>query len=835
MQGLKLTPMMEQWHKAKQQHPDAILLFRMGDFYELFGDDAIKAAPILELALTSRDKDKSGLKMAGFPFHAASGYVSKLIEHGNKVAICEQLENPRDSRGIVKRGVVNVITPGTAITIDDNKLLETAFLIGLYVSKEQNIALCALDLSTTTFKITSSMSREKIRDEILRLMPREIVIKSDDELAQDLSRDLEQALKRSQMVRIEKREYCSSEHVKSYLREISLSLTEQMAVSLVLSYIAELQGKLPYCLECPRRYSVDEQLLIDESTRINLDLFPRKKGDQHNLFTVLDQTKTAMGRRALYQSIKAPLTSIEEIQSRQNLVEELFGEHDLTKKIGECLAHCHDLEKLTALLASGRVSPRGLAYLRDTLQSIQEIGRLIDLSSAKRLKTFLPIMSDINELTEILSKALCELPPLIVREGGIFKSGYDEELDSLRLLMTNSKQMLLDLEANERKLTGISSLKIKFTRVFGYYLEVTKTHLEKVPARYQRKQTIANGERYIIKELSDLEAKMNSAEMDALLIEEKRFNELNHAILIYTKSLVLLGRKIAMLDMLISFSLRAKERAYIRPEILEPHNRIVDIQAGRHPIVEEIQGDGGFFFVPNDVLLDSDACSTMLITGPNMAGKSTIMRQVALMQIMAQMGSFVPAKKARFSLCDAIFARVGASDDLSTGRSTFMVEMTETAAILNNATATSLILLDEIGRGTSTYDGLSIAQAVIEYIHDHLKTRTLFATHYHELTKLDRKLTLLKNFHVQIEENGLGIRFLYTLGQGPCLKSFGIEVAKISGLPKVILDRAMTILAELEADDDLGQMTAPHEKITPKKSGNKPKSWQLPLSFEQLG
>lgn len=797
-EGVKLTPMMEQWWQAKSQHQDAILLFRMGDFYELFGEDAIRAAPILELALTSRDKDKAGLKMAGFPFHAADSYIAKLVERGHKVAICDQLEDPKFSRGVVKRGITNVVTPGTAIESESSSTSEQAFLVGI-VSDDNVLALCALELATATFLVTSSLFKEKIIDEAVRLAPKELVILSSDTQAVEISEALVKPLKPLQALRVEKKERLAQNIVKDQTFFYgTLSRAEKQAASLVLSYVLELKGALPAHVGKPKRYSIEDQLLMDDATRVNLDLVPKRKGDRHNLFAVLDETKTAMGRRALYQNIKAPSTSQPDIENRHNIVEALLDDDHLRTHVREILTTCYDLEKLTALAASNKIGPRGMGRLRDCLMSVDQIVSAVNASRSKAVKHLLAAMPDASSLRQALAQALVDEPPLNIRDGGIFRAGYDHELDEFKDLMQNGQQLLLDLEIREREETRISSLKVKYTRVFGYYVEVTKTHLDKVPAHYQRKQTVANGERYITTELSELEIKLNMAEERALAIELNKFDELRQKVTEQACALMEIGRTIAHLDLLASFAELASVRALKRPKMMAARERVIDIRAGRHPVVEDICRKDGVYFVPNDVLLDS-ACSLALITGPNMAGKSTIMRQVALIQIMAQIGSFVPACSATLSICDAIFARVGASDDLATGRSTFMVEMSETAAILSNASLNSLILLDEIGRGTSTYDGLSIAQAVAEYIHDELQTRTLFATHYHELTDLEERLPRCKNFHVEVEEKPDLVRFLYTLGRGPCLKSFGIQVARLSGLPNSVLNRAREVLVGLEA------------------------------------
>jgi DNA mismatch repair protein MutS len=793
----KLTPMMKQWHDAKNMHHDAILLFRMGDFYELFGEDAVAASPILNLTLTSRDKDKSGLKMAGFPFHAADNYINKLIEHGHKVAICEQLEDPKLKVGVVKRGITNVITPGTAIDHDSAAAGDLAFLLSI-VSYDGGFALCALDYATATFKVTSG-SADTILDEALRYAPRELVVLDNDSDASALAQKLKTAL--GSRLRIEVRAQALFKVSQAMPSNLTLQPCENTAASLIVSYVLELKGQMPPHISSPKRYSIEQQLLMDEATRTNLDLLPRKRGDACNLFSVLDDTKTMMGKRALLQAIKAPSTSIEDINGRLTQVCELVSNGGLRGQLREVLGRFYDLDKLVALLASNKITPRALGSLRECLLAIEAAVQLVVNASATALNDSIKTLPSLLPLQQHLVDLVVAEPPLVLKEGGVFCPGIYPELDELRDIMANGHKMLLDLETREREQTSIPSLKIKYTRVFGYYIEITKTHLEKVPKSYLRKQTVANGERYTTEELSVLESKINSAESQALLIEELKFNELCEYAKTFVAELMSWSRVVAHLDLVASFAETAQKRQFVKPQVCEADARILDIRGGRHPIVEELCQKDGVYFVPNDTVLNQSDCSLMLITGPNMAGKSTIMRQAALIQIMAQIGSFVPAKSATLSICDAIFARVGASDDISTKRSTFMVEMTETAAILHNASINSLIVLDEIGRGTSTYDGLSIAQAVAEYIHDHVKSRTLFATHYHELTGLEQSLSNLKNFHVEIDEKPDRITFLYTLAQGPCLKSFGIEVARISGLPNYVLERAQSILDGLEAKD----------------------------------
>ncbi len=790
----KLTPMMEQWMAAKRQHPDAVLLFRMGDFYELFGDDAVLSAPILEMALTSRDKDKSGLKMAGFPHHCAPSYINKLVEQGLKVAICEQLEDPKATKGIVKRGVTEVVSPGTLIEDEATAATNAHSFLVSFVNQQSQWSLCALDLSTATFMVTSTKDPSKISDEIGRLNPKEIVVLNGDGAVLSVLEALQKNYS-SARFRIEKKNRFS--HDTNALGDN----LERQAQSLLRSYISELRGEMPGHIGQAVRYSIDDQLLMDESTRENLDLMPKKKGQKQNLYSVLNHAKTAMAKRLLAKELIAPSTSLSAIIKRQDQVAEFLSDTKLRDGVREYLSGCYDLSKLTALASSNKIGPRGLARLRDCLAIVESIKQPIINSSVNAIKDLVCMLPDLTEIRAELDRSLLETPPLNLKDGEIFKPGFDESLDELQELNTNGQNLLLGIEQKERAETGISSLKIKYTRVFGYYIEITKSNLDKVPNHYQRKQTIANGERYITTELNELEIKLNSAKEQMATREYELFENLRLKVAYHAPLLIIVGQIISEIDLIAGFAEAAAISNWKRPKLLAKEEQRISVIGGRHPIVEAICRQNGALFVPNDLELDNKKCSLALITGPNMAGKSTIMRQMALIQVMAQLGSFVPADSATLSICDHIFARVGASDDLSSGRSTFMVEMTETSHILHHASQYSLILLDEIGRGTSTYDGMSIAQAVAEYIHDHLKTRTLFATHYHELTELEKKLATFKNFHVEVEEKNGGVRFLYTIAEGPALESFGIQVAKLAGLPQQVVERAREILEKLESEE----------------------------------
>lgn len=797
-----LTPMMRQWALAKKEHPDAILLFRMGDFYELFGDDAKSAAPILDLTLTSRDKDKSSMKMAGFPCNAKESYIAKLVESGQKVAICEQLEDPKNKKGIVKRGITEVVTPGTLILSDltaygENRLLSL-------VSSKERIALGSLDLASASFMVTSSKEEKDIILEAARLTPKEIIAFSDDQKVFNILENIN-----LNKIRLEKkaRQDISIRKTLSYIEYEE----ENLALTLLLGYLQKLQGKVPDHLPAPKRYVISDNLLIDEATRENLGVFSKKKthGFLDNLFDVLNEAKTSMGKRALRESLSAPLTSIEKITARQNLVEELLSLPDLRKFLLEKLLEIYDLAKIVALVSANKINPRSLGALRDSLVVLDIIKNTAQNYDCKFLQELLISMPDFSVLYDTLNNALVERPPINMKDGSIFATGYSQELDDLYDLSKGGEARLLAIEERERQLTGISSLKVRYTRVFGYYIEVTKTNLDKVPAHYQRKQTIANGERYVTLELNELEVKLNNAKEAILSLEEKLFDGLKEKVKERALDLLKAAKAIGMLDMLNGLSEVASIRQYVKPQILPKENKKTMILDGRHAVAEVLCQKNGDFFIANDFSLNDEECQMALITGPNMAGKSTIMRQVALIQIMAQIGSFVPAKSALLSIVDAIFARVGASDDLASSRSTFMVEMTETAQILASATEYSLILLDEIGRGTSTYDGMAIAQAVCEYIHEKVKAKTIFATHYHELVKLEKTLSKLKNFHVKVERVGEHIQFFYKIAHGPAKESFGVEVAKLAGLPQTLIERARAVLQHFEGTQEKNDITIP--------------------------
>lgn len=793
MADIKLTPMLAQWMDAKKKYSDSILLFRMGDFYELFAEDAEMAAPILDLALTSRDKTKSAIKMAGFPFHASQAYIAKLVESGFKVAICEQLEDPKTKKGIVKRGVTELFTPATFIE-KENLFGEPNYLVSLFC-KDSMYALAALDLTGSNFITTSCDDLNYFLDEVQRLKPKEIIFQKNSSLINLIFEKLS-SLKNKEA----RADYVELEAFLPKSQHEYLNFTEKTAVNILEIYLNSLHGKLPAYMGEPRKYSIKEQLLMDDSTRTNLNLFPEAKGDKNNLLSMLLETKTVMGKRFLHNLLLAPSTSLQEIKANQNVVEEFFLNMDLRDSFRKDISACHDLEKLVALVNNGKITPKSLALLRDSLLVICSVKE--NYRHYKFVSSLLDKIDDLKPILQKLSQSLVEDPPINIKDGNIFLAGYDENLDEIYSLSKGSQDKLLLIEKEERQKTGIPSLKVRYTRVFGYYIEITNTHLDKVPERYFRKQTIANGERFVTSELNELEVLINSASEKILEKETFLFEELVKEVSFYSAKIINAAKVLAYMDCMASFAYTAAVRNWVKPEVLEKTECKLDIKAARHPIIEHLSLMQGFSFVPNDMSLSASDCMIALITGPNMAGKSTIMRQIALIQVLAQMGCYVPAQKAQLSICDAIFARVGASDNLALGRSTFMVEMKETSQILSQATQYSLILLDEIGRGTSTYDGLSIAQSVAEYIHNIKESRTLFATHYHELTKLETTLTKLKNFYVEVEEKNNEVKFIYTLKKGFLGKSFGILVAKLAGIPEDVLKRAESILYALETNSN---------------------------------
>ncbi|MCX7987870.1 MAG: DNA mismatch repair protein MutS [Thermodesulfovibrio sp.] len=792
----ELTPLMRQYFKIKENYKDAIVFFRLGDFYEMFGEDAVLASKILGITLTSRDKSKENpVPMCGIPYFSSDSYIEKLIREGYKVAICEQIGDPRSSKGIVEREVVRVLTPGTYLP---EGVKENIYIMSLYPSKgKTGIALA--DITTGQFFLYET--DKDITDEIERFEPREIL----------LPLSLEDTL-RFEAFRYNKTfiEDWKFDYLLAYR-----SLLEHFKVASLRSFGAEeltnaisAGGALLKYLEANKQQrefkelkvlNLSEFMLLDSATKKNLEIFSSLDGSfEGSLIWVLDETLTPMGTRFLRNAIACPLINISEIKKRLDGVEAFYRDYILREKVEKALKNLPDIERLALKIRAQTINPKELSSLYNGIKRIPELKEALkDVSEI--LKSLSNSLYDLNEIVLKLESALIENPPNVTNEGGIFRDGYNSDVDELRILSRESRKYIISMEAEERKKTGINSLKIGYNRVFGYYIEVTKPNLHLVPSHYIRKQTLANAERFITEDLKELELKLMSAEEKLKKLEQELFTELIISLLSFVEKILKNAEIIAFIDFLLSLAKAASKYNYIKPEIND--GDIIDIKEGRHPVIERLIQLGKLYegrFIPNDLLIGTDEQKIIILTGPNMAGKSTYMRQNALIVLMAQIGSFVPAKYAKIGVVDRIFTRIGASDFLAKGQSTFMVEMIETANILNNATTKSFIILDEVGRGTSTFDGISIAWAVLEYIAEKIKARTLFATHYHELTDLAFSFDSIKNYTVVVKEWGDEIIFLRKIQEGGADKSYGIQVARLAGLPSEILNRAKEILHRLE-------------------------------------
>lgn len=806
------TPVMRQYLEAKSQYPDCILFFRLGDFYEMFYDDAIYAARVLDLTLTSRDKSKENpIPMCGVPHHAAKQYIAKLIELGKKVALCEQLEDAKLTKKMVKRAVTQVITPGVRLEEEQLQAKTNNYLAAVVPGWQEQaglVGIAYLDVSTGEFAGTQVLVSEAA-EELSRIAPSEWlwVAGSRNEMVPAHTALYQQLQQRVPAPVAPLHPAPPEEDQKTLANLLSVGFSSPPPLALVaagacIRYARGLQstGELP--IARIRWYQPSEELIVDETTRQHLELVQTNQGQRAgSLLALLDRTQTAMGGRLLRRWILAPSQNIALLQERYDAVEWLVAHHGVRRQLQELLHSVYDLERLTGRLALQVAHPRDLARLGHSLAQLPVLVRMLTEEPShtlpnESLPALLQLGEDLcREIQQTLAQALVDTPPITTREGGVFRKGYHAELDELAELASGGKRSLLAMEERERTRTGISSLKIQYNRVFGYYLEVTKTHLSKVPADYIRKQTLAQAERFITPELSEHEARILGAEDRRLQLEEQLFAALREKLAPAVKRLFGLATKVGILDALCSLADVAHHQGYVRPELLE--EPMLEVEEGRHPVVEQLLPPG--VFVPNDVNLNLHKEQLWLITGPNMAGKSTVMRQVALICILAQMGSFVPARRVRMGMIDRIFARVGATDNLAAGDSTFMVEMRETATILHQASKRSLVLLDEIGRGTSTYDGLSIAWAVAEYMHDVIGCKTLFATHYHELCALAHSHPRVHNVSVAVRQVGTEVVFLHKLVTGAANRSYGIEVARLAGLPQLVLHRAKHILAALES------------------------------------
>ena len=808
----EFSPMMQRYLETKKEYEDCILFYRLGDFYEMFFDDAITASRELELTLTGKDcGQEERAPMCGIPHHAAEIYVSRLIAKGYKVAICEQLEDPKKTKGIVKRGVIRVVTPGTLV--DSNMLEErknnyimSIFKTGIYFG----ISVC--DISTGEFysaEIKEQNNFPTLLDEIARYTPSELVVNS---MMANCEEEMAKIKERFENVYITK---FNDKFFKTELNNIDLrfniidndgkkleNIKEKTliiaSINALVEYIEETQKTSLDHINKITIYNLSKYMALDINARRNLELTEkmRDKSKKGTLLWVLDKTSTSMGGRLLRRWLNDPLIDVKEINKRLNAVKELKDDLMLRGEIIENLKKVYDIERLAGKMAYGNANARDMVTLKNSLMKLPEVKQILTNCKSELLKELYENLDELQDIYQLIETSIVDDPPMTIKDGGIIKLGYDEEIDKLKTAQTEGKNWLIALEAEEKEKTGIKNLKIGFNKVFGYFIEVTKSNLDQVPERYIRKQTLTNAERYITEELKNLENQILGAEEKVVNLEYDAFVQIRELIAKNVVRLQKTSEVVSSLDVISSFAQVAEDMNYCMPEVNSEGK--IDIKGGRHPVIEKILGAGSF--VENDTYLDKEENRLAIITGPNMAGKSTYMRQVALITLMAQVGSFVPATSAKIGVVDKIFTRVGASDDLSMGQSTFMVEMMEVANILNEATSNSLVILDEIGRGTSTYDGLSIAWAVAEYITDKEKcgAKTLFATHYHELTELENKLEGIKNYSIAVKEKGEDIIFLRKIVQGGTDESYGIHVARLAGVPKIVTKKANEILRSLE-------------------------------------
>ena len=794
-----LSPMMKQYQDIKSQHQDAILFFRLGDFYEMFGSDAETASKVLEITLTGRGQDEKRVPMCGIPYHAADSYVAKLIRSGYKVAIAEQMEDPALAKGIVTRAVIKIVTPGTVLEADMLSPKTNNYLAAVYF-KDSKCGFAYVDISTGEFK-TTELSQGQILEEISRIQPAECLVpgSANDDFVQSLKDknihvSTYELPKQAEEVRRRLLEYFKVKSLDSFgLDSNSLELAAGLAV---MNYLAETQKVSLSHIQKIQPYNLREFMTIDAGTFRSLEILASLWGDKDCLLSVLDKTDTPMGGRMLKKWLREPLINMESINARLDAVEELGGSNILRSEIIELLGRCYDLERLNGKVASAAANAKDLVALKETLLMVPRIKGILKNVKAKILSV--KDLPDLAEVTQLIERAIVDDPPFVITEGSMIKGGYNAELDELKGLTSGGKEWIAKLEATERERSGIRSLKVGFTKVFGYFIEVTNSNLSQVPADYIRKQTLVNAERFITPELKEKEALVLGAEEKLYELEYKLFKQIRAEVAKSAATLQTTAQFLAGLDVLVSLAQAAQDNNYIRPVLHA--NFDLEIIGGRHPVVERTLGMHNF--VPNDCVMEKADSRFLLITGPNMAGKSTYLRQIALIQLMAQIGSFVPAKSAKLPLVDRIFSRIGARDDLASGQSTFMVEMIETANILNNATGKSLIILDEIGRGTSTFDGMSIAYAVAEYIQNKIGAKTLFATHYHELTQIAGKLTGIKNLNTLVKEAGGHVTFLYRIVPGAADKSYGIAVARLAGLPPEVLEQAKEVYERLDRIED---------------------------------
>ena len=807
----EFSPMMQKYLETKEQYKDCILFYRLGDFYEMFFDDAILVSRELEITLTGKDCGQAErAPMAGVPHHAAESYIAKLIAKGYKVAICEQLEDPKTATGIVERGVIRVVTPGTIVESNmleerKNNYIMSIYKAGIYYG----ISVC--DISTGEFytaQIKDNQNFPLLLDEIARYTPSELVINSaisdcEEEMAKIKERFTSYITKfddkffkaDAQTIKLRFNIVDTNQKIVENIENNELCLS---SINALIEYIEQTQKTSLEHINKITMYNISKYMSLDINARRNLEITEklRDKSKKGTLLWVLDKTSTSMGGRMLRRWLNDPLIDVLEINKRLNAVKELKDEIMLRGDIIDNLKKVYDIERISGKMAYGNANARDMITLKNSLHKLPEVKKSLQDCKSDLLKYLYENLDELQDIYELIEKSIVDDPPMTVKDGGIIKLGYNEEIDKLKTATTDGKKWIIELEAEEKEKTGIKNLKVGFNKVFGYFIEVTKSNLNQVPERYIRKQTLTNAERYITEELKNLENQILGAEEKVINLEYNAFTEIREEIAKNIKRLQKTSNVVATIDVLTSFATVAEDMNYCMPTV--NNQGIIDIKNGRHPVIEKILGAGAF--VENDTYLDEGDNRLSIITGPNMAGKSTYMRQVALITLMAQVGSFVPAQSANIGVVDKIFTRVGASDDLSMGQSTFMVEMMEVATILKEATKNSLVILDEIGRGTSTYDGLSIAWAVADFIANKEKcgAKTLFATHYHELTELEEKLEGVKNYSIAVKEKGEDIIFLRKIVRGGTDESYGIHVAKLAGVPKVVTSKADEILRGLE-------------------------------------
>ena len=826
----RLTPMMQQYMSTKEQYKDCILFYRLGDFYEMFFDDAVTASRELEITLTGKDCGQAErAPMCGIPYHAVEGYLNKLVSKGYKVAICEQVEDPKQAKGIVKREVIRIVTPGTNLNtqaLDETK--NNYIMCIVYMADRYGVSVS--DITTGDYFMTELDSSRKLMDEITKFSPAEIICNEPFYVS---GIDVED-MKSRMGITVYSLEswYFDDDLCRRALMEhfevktlAGLGLGDYncgvIAAGALLQYLLETQKSSLSNLTRLTPYVTGKYMILDSSTRRNLELCEtlREKQKRGSLMWVLDKTKTAMGARMLRSFIEQPLIDKKEINRRLDAVEELNGNAICREEIREYLNPVYDLERLISKISYKSANPRDLIAFKSSLEMLPHIKYILKGFRSELLLEIEEQLDALEDIFHLIDASITEEPPIAIKEGGIIKTGYSEEIDKLRNSKTEGKTWLAELEAKERDSTGIKNLKIKYNKVFGYYLEVTNSFKDLVPERYTRKQTLTNAERYITPELKELEDMILGAEDKLFSMEYDMFCEIRDTIAKEVVRIQQTAKAIAQTDVFASLSLVAEHNHYVRPDMNE--KGMIDIKGGRHPVVEKMINND--MFISNDTYLDNGSNRISIITGPNMAGKSTYMRQTALIVLMAQLGSFIPADSGKVGIVDRIFTRVGASDDLASGQSTFMVEMTEVANILRNATRNSLLILDEIGRGTSTFDGLSIAWAVVEHISNPklLGAKTLFATHYHELTELEGKIDAVHNYCIAVKEKGDDIVFLRKIVKGGADKSYGIQVAKLAGVPDTVIERAKELAEELsnaDITDKVSEIKAEYgEKKKPKK------------------